>query len=266
MRVCSIASGSSGNCIYVGDGENHILIDAGVSRKRIVEGLEKIGVAPEALSGIFITHEHIDHIAGLPIMAKRYGIPIFATGGTLDGICLKDKKNEISRDKLYQLYADDAVRIGSLRIMPFSISHDAAEPVCYCVESGGRKFGMVTDLGFFDEYIVERLAGSNVLFVEANHDISMLEAGKYPYKLKCRILGEQGHLSNEDSGRLVCRLMDRRLKAVVLAHLSKENNYPELAHAAVKCQIWEELGINTLPFELTVAKRDVPSEPIRVEP
>lgn len=265
MKVCSIASGSSGNCIYVGDGEDHILIDAGVSRKRIVEGLEQIGVAPEKISGIFITHEHIDHIVGLPIMTKRYGIPIFATGGTLDGICMKDKKKEISRDSLYQLHADEAVQIGKLRIMPFSISHDAAEPVCYSVESGGRKLGMVTDLGVFDEYIVDRLSGSNVLFVEANHDISMLEAGKYPYKLKRRILSERGHLSNEDSGRLVCRLMHQKLKTVVLAHLSKENNYPELAHAAVKCQIWEEMGVNTLPFDLMVAKRDVPSGLIAVE-
>ncbi len=260
MRVCSIASGSSGNCIYVGDGKNHILIDAGVSRKRIVTGLQQIGVSPEQLDGIFVTHEHIDHISGIPMMVKMFGTPVFATGGTLDEICRRDKKQEIKRDRLYQLYADRPVKAGGLKVMPFHMSHDAAEPVCYSVESGDCKLGMATDLGVYDTYTVEHLAGSNILFLEANHDISMLEAGKYPYSLKCRILGERGHLSNEDSGKLLCRLFHKKLRHVVLAHLSKENNYPELAYEAVKCQIWEEMGMNALPFHMMVAKRDMPSE------
>lgn len=259
MRVCSIASGSSGNCIYVGDEKNHILIDAGISRKRIVEGLAEIGVAPEQLDAIFVTHEHSDHIQGINMMVKMFGTPVFATGGTLDGICMKDSKGVIGRDKLYQLYADEPVSIGQLKIMPFWMSHDAAEPVCYCVESGGHKLGMATDLGMFDDYIIEHLSGSDILLLEANHDISMLEAGKYPYPLKRRILSNRGHLSNEDSGRLLCQLSQKRLRHVFLAHLSKENNYPQLAYEAVKCQIWEEMGINKLPFELMVAERDKPS-------
>ena len=259
MRVCSIASGSSGNCIYVGDDKNHILIDAGVSRKRIVEGLSQIGVQPEQLDAIFVTHEHSDHIQGINMMVKMFGTPVFATGGTLDGICIKDTKGVIGRDKLYQLYADEPVWIGHLKVMPFRMSHDAAEPVCYSVESGGHKLGMATDLGVFDNYIIEHLSGSDVLLLEANHDISMLEAGKYPYPLKRRILSNRGHLSNEDSGRLLCRLSHKKLRHVFLAHLSKENNYPQLAYEAVKCQIWEEMGINKLPFELMVAERDKPS-------
>lgn len=260
MKVCSIASGSSGNCIYVGDGKNHILIDAGISRKRIVEGLAQIGIEPGQLDAIFVTHEHSDHIQGINMMVKMFGTPVFATGGTLDGICMKDTKKVIGMDKLYQIYADEEVAIGSLKVTPFRMSHDAAEPVCYKVEAGGHKLGMATDLGMFDDYIIDNLAGSDILLLEANHDISMLEAGKYPYQLKCRILGERGHLSNEASGRLLCRLAQKKLRYAFLAHLSKENNYPQLAYEAVKCQIWEEMGVNQLPFELMVAERDKPSQ------
>lgn len=259
MRICSIASGSSGNCIYVGNGKHHILIDAGVSRKRIVDGLSSIGVAPEMLDAIFVTHEHSDHISGIPMMVKMFGIPVFATGGTLDEICHKDKRGVIDKGGLYQLYADEPVVVGDFHITPFSMSHDAAEPVCYTVESGGKKFGMATDLGEFDQYIIDHLAGSNLLLLEANHDISMLEAGKYPYPLKCRILGERGHLSNEASGRLLCQLLHDKLRHVFLAHLSQENNYPQLAYEAVKCQLWEEMGLTELPFSMEVASREKPS-------
>ena len=251
MRICSIASGSSGNCIYIGDDKNHILIDAGISRKRIVDGLQSIGVAPEQLDAIFVTHEHSDHISGINMMSKMFGTSVFATGGSLDAICMKDKKGMVKRENLYQLYADEAVHIGKLKVVPFHMSHDAADPVCYTVESDGKKVGMATDLGVYDEYIIDHLAGSDVLLLEANHDISMLEAGKYPYSLKCRILSELGHLSNEEAGKL---------KYAFLAHLSKENNYPELAYEAVKCQIWEEMGVTSIPFELAVANRDKPSK------
>lgn len=264
MKVCSIASGSSGNCTYIGAGDHHILIDAGISRKRIVEGLKQIDVAPEQLDAIFVTHEHTDHIQGIPMMEKQFGVPIYATAGTLDGIRRKDTKNLVAMENLYQLYADRPIRLGELEIMPYRISHDAAEPVGYTVQADGHKVSIATDLGVYDQYIVEHLQGSEVLLLEANHDISMLEAGTYPYSLKCRILGEQGHLSNEDSGRLLCELMDDSLQYAFLAHLSKENNYPELAYQSVKCQIWEETGLKALPFALEVAERDKPSRLVEI--
>ena len=244
MKICSIASGSSGNCIYVADEKHQILIDAGVSRKRIIDGLAQIGALPQELDAIFVTHEHIDHIQGIYMMVKMFGIPVFATGGTLDGICMKDRQGVLGHDKLYQIYADETVQMGDMRITPFHISHDAAEP----------------DLGVYDDYTVEYLEGSEILILEANHDISMLEAGKYPYPLKCRILSERGHLSNEAAGQLLCRLFHKNLQSVFLAHLSKENNYPQLAYEAVKCQVWEELGFNQLPFELQVAEREKTSK------
>ena len=259
MRVCSIASGSSGNCIYIGDKDTNILIDAGISRKRIAEGLLAIGVRPQELDGIFITHEHIDHIQGVNMMVKMFGVPVYATAPTLDAIRRKDKQGIISMKHLYEVHPDKRIKLKNMEITPFSIPHDAADPVCYTVNAGKYKAGVVTDLGCYNNYITGHLEGSDILMLEANHDISMLEAGKYPYTLKCRILGSKGHLSNEDSGKLLCRLLSKRLKYVFLAHLSKENNYPELAYQAVKCQIWEELGINELPFQMSVANRDTPS-------
>lgn len=259
MKLCSIASGSSGNCIYVGEGEHHILIDAGISRKRIVEGLNGIGVKPEQLDAIFVTHEHSDHIQGIPMMVKAFQIPVYATGGTLDGIRERDKKGIIQMEHLFQVHADQTVRIGNMNITPFKTSHDAEEPVCYTVEAGEHKASVATDMGKFDDYIVEYLAGSEMLLLEANHDISMLEAGRYPYPLKRRILSERGHLSNDDSGRLLCRLLHEKLQYIFLAHLSKENNYPDLAYETVKCQLWEEMGMQQLPFHLAVAERERPS-------
>lgn len=260
MRICSIASGSSGNCIYIGEGNDHILIDAGISRKRIVDGLQGIGVEPEELSGIFVTHEHIDHVRGIPMMEKMFGTPVFATDGTLEELLFKDKNQDIKKENLHQVYAGETVTVGALRVTPFAMSHDAAEPVCYTVEAGGKKVGMATDLGVYDEKVIQYLSGSECILLEANHDISMLEAGNYPYSLKCRILGNRGHLSNEAAGELLCKLYHKKLKYVFLSHLSKENNYPELAYEAVKCELWEGLGIHTLPFSMAVSNRDQPSE------
>lgn len=260
MQICSLASGSSGNCTYIGDGDYHILIDAGISRKRIVDGLKSIDVEPEQLNAVFVTHEHSDHIQGIPMMAKYFQIPIYATGGTLDGIRRKDSRGLVRMEQLFQIYADRSVKLGGLTVTPFATSHDAAESVGYTVEASTDKVGIATDLGVFDDYTVSHLENSKVLLLEANHDISMLESGSYPYHLKRRILSETGHLSNEDSGSLLCRLLHSQLKHIFLAHLSKENNYPELAYETVKCRLWEELGMQSLPFGMSVAKRDEPSE------
>lgn len=259
MQVCSIASGSSGNCIYVGEGEHHILIDAGISRKRIVEGLRQIHVEPEQLDAIFVTHEHTDHVSGVPMMVKMFDVPVYATGGTLDAIRQKDSRGILQMEQLFQVHADRPVQMGEMVITPFRMSHDAAEPVCYTVEAGGHKASVATDLGMYDDYTISHLEGSELLLLEANHDISMLETGRYPYSLKRRILSETGHLSNEDSGSLLCRLLHSRLRHIFLAHLSEENNYPELAYETVKCRLWEELGMRELPFSLEVAGRRQPS-------
>ena len=260
MGMMPIASGSSGNCIYLGTEDTHVLFDAGISRKRIEEGLNTAGLSLKDIDAIFVTHEHSDHIQGINMMVKMFDTPVYATGGTLDAIRLKDKKGIMSMNHLFEVHADEPVSMGAITVMPFSTSHDAADPVGYTLTAEGHKTSIATDLGKYDDYTIDHLKDTDVLFIEANHDISMLEAGKYPYKLKRRILSEYGHLSNEDSGSLLCKVINKNLKYAFLAHLSKENNYPQLAFEAVKCQLWEEMGLKDLDFDLSVAKRDEPSK------
>ena len=217
MQFGTIASGSSGNCLYAGNQDSHILIDAGVSGKRIKEGLEGFGVNPVELDAVLITHEHIDHISGLGVMARKYRVPIYATEKTLVQIERTKSVGKIPTDLFRVVKPDDTYRIGDIHIRPFSISHDAQDPVSYVLGCGGIKIGMVTDLGYFDEAIVDELKDSDILYIEANHDIHMLQVGPYPYYLKQRILGNKGHLCNEMAGRLIKELYSSRLKNVISA-------------------------------------------------
>ena len=259
MRLCSIASGSSGNCSYVGHASTHLLIDAGISGKRIEQGLMEIGVAPGELSGILVTHEHSDHIQGIGILARKYGIPLY---GTVETFCaMKKGKTNIGRvdDALFQqVFPEKGLTIGAIDVTPFSISHDAANPVAYVFEAEGHKIGMATDLGIYTETIMEHLKESEILYLESNHDVNMLMVGGYPYYLKQRILGEHGHLSNDTAAELLCKLYHEKLQHVVLAHLSKENNYPELAYETIRAELLCKVGEEKLP-NLVVAPRDVPS-------
>jgi len=265
MRLASLSSGSSGNSIYVGSDSTHILIDTGCSRKRIVEGLSKLDLSLEDIDAIFVTHEHSDHIAGLHTILKKYDIPVYATKGTIAGIRCSDKKGEMLSSCFYEVRADEKVRLKDIVVNPMSIMHDANEPVAYRVSCGDKKMAVATDLGCFNDYTVECLKGMDSLLLEANHDVRMLQAGPYPYMLKRRILGEKGHLSNEKSGELLCRILHDNLKAVMLGHLSKENNLPELAYETVRLEI--EMGDNPYhgnDFPIMVAKRNELSEVIEI--
>lgn len=257
--MCSIASGSSGNCVYVGNENTNIIIDAGISGKRIVEGLSGIGVDPSDLDAILITHEHSDHISGLGVMARRYEIPIYATVETIHAILRTKSVGKIKKELFHIVEADSPVDVKDMSITPFSISHDASNPVCYTVSSNEHKIGVATDLGTYDDYIISNLEGCEMLLLEANHDINMLEVGNYPYILKRRILGEKGHLSNDNSGRLIDRLLTSQLKYIFLGHLSKENNYPELAYETVKYELEETKNPYREKCNIMVANRDEPS-------
>lgn len=257
MNLCSIASGSSGNCIYTGTEKTGILIDAGISAKRIEQGLASIDRKLGEVKGIFISHEHSDHIQGIGVLARRYQIPIYGTKGTIDAIRQCRSLGNIDEDLYHEIQADEEIEIDDLTVRPFSISHDAAQPVAYRVESGGKSAAVATDLGIYDEKIIDRLQKLDVLLLESNHDIHMLQVGGYPYPLKQRILGDRGHLSNESAGKLLCELLHDDLKAVFLGHLSKENNYEELAFETVKLEI--ALGSEKYQpddFLIEVAKRD----------
>ena len=258
MKLTSIASGSSGNCIYLGSDEANILVDAGISGKKIENGLKELSVEPKSLDGILVTHEHIDHVAGLGVMARRYHLPLYMTEKTAQAVCNIKSVGKIDHELFQVITPDCPFRIRDITIDATSIWHDAADPVCYTMESGGVRASIATDMGNYHEGIVEKLKGSDILFIEANHDINMLQVGPYPYYLKRRILSNRGHLSNERSGQLLCDIMTENTREVFLGHLSKDNNYSELAYETVKISLLEN-GMIPEEFHMQVAKRDMVS-------
>lgn len=260
MRISTVASGSSGNCIYVGSDNTHILIDAGISKKRIETGLNANDVDINDIQGIFITHEHIDHINGLGVISRKYNIPIYATDLTIDAIKCNSKLGAINEELFCEIRADETFEIGDLKVKPFEISHDAVKPVAYRVECEDKAVAVATDMGKFDDYIISNLTNLDALVIEANHDVRMLLAGAYPYYLKQRILGDKGHLSNETSAKLINKILHDKLKYIMLGHLSKENNYEELAYETVKAEItMSDNQYKPGDFDIQVAKRDVNS-------
>lgn len=265
MRLCSIASGSSGNCIYVGSDATHLLVDAGISGKRIEEGLGSLNLSARDLDGILVTHEHIDHIGGLGVISRRYGIPIYATSGTIEEMKRCKSLGKVDEDLFCPIKADEKFCIKDLTVDPMRISHDAAQPVAYRIRYGEKKVGIATDLGVFNDYTVECLKGMDAVLLEANHDVNMLQVGPYPYYLKQRILGDRGHLSNENCGRLLSRILHDKLQTILLGHLSHENNLPELAYETVRVEV--TLGDNPYKaddFPIQVAKRSEVSPIIQI--
>lgn len=265
MRFMSIASGSSGNCIYVGDENTHILIDAGISKKRIEEGLNTIGLTVDDLSAVFVTHEHIDHIGGLGVLTRKCHAPVYATKGTINGIFQTSSMGKIDREQFIEIREDHCLTVGDITVDSMKISHDAAQPVAYRFFKGDKKIAVATDLGMITEENEEKLKGMDAILLEANHDVNMLQVGPYPYYLKQRILGNRGHLSNENAGRLLSRIVHDDLKHIFLGHLSKENNMPALAYEAVRLEI--TMGDNPYEasdFSIDIAKRSEPSRVVNI--
>ena len=261
MRLCSIASGSSGNCIYVGSDRTHLMIDAGISGKRIEDGMNEIGLTTGDMDGILITHEHSDHICGLGVVARKHGIPIYAARGTIDAILKTKSLGAIDKELFQEIEPDRDFVIGDVTVSPVAVSHDAAQPTAYIMRQDGKSVGVITDLGKYDQYIITRLQALDILLLEANHDIHMLQVGNYPYYLKQRILGDRGHLSNELSGQLLGQVLHDKFKAVMLGHLSQENNYEKLAYETVRLEV--AMGDNPYKgddFPIYVAKRDAVSQ------
>ena len=226
MELCTLASGSSGNCILLSTGFGHVLVDAGISCRRITAALAEWGLTPDDLSGILITHEHRDHTAGLATLTKRYHLPIYTSPGTADALCqiLPETAGVV-----HMLEADKSFDLGGFTVEPFPTSHDAAEPMGFTLTGEGRKAAVVTDLGYVSDEVLDGVLGCDLLLCEANHDVEWLRSGPYPYYLKQRILGDQGHLSNEAGAALALKCVEQGAKTVILAHLSAENNTP--AHA-----------------------------------
>lgn len=256
FRFSTIASGSSGNCIYMGTKKTHWLIDAGISGKKVERGLKKLDVDPKQLNGIFITHEHLDHIKGVGVLARRYRLPIYATPLTWSAIDNSSSVGEIPQECKLIIQRDQEMVIDDIIVQSYGIPHDAVDPIAYNFYKNNKKISIATDLGHITESIKENLYQSNLILLEANHDIDMLEVGSYPYFLKQRILGDYGHLCNEVAAKMITKLYHPKLETVILGHLSQENNFPALAYQTV----YNELTLSDIPlsskFQLKVAERE----------
>ena len=223
MRFAALSSGSSGNCFYVEDKNNAILVDAGISSKRIKERLAGIGASPGNIKGIFITHEHSDHIRGADVFSREFQIPIFATKKTAENCFLCEDENLIQVIK-----NKETTKIGGMSIEAFPKSHKASDPVSYNIENG-KRISVITDVGTCCKGVCESVSESNLLCLESNHDLNMLESGPYPFFLKKWIASDLGHLSNMQAGLLVLEHGSSRLNNILLAHLSQTNNTPLMA-------------------------------------
>ncbi len=249
---CPLASGSKGNCIYFGTENTKILIDAGISAKVIKERLAEINVDLAAIDAILITHEHTDHIRGLQMLGLKMGIPVFANSETAKGIYAS--LNEVPKFKIFS--TGETFEFGDLEIHPFSIQHDTLDPVAFTIKTGGIKVGFCTDLGFATTLVKNQLQDCDYLYIEANHQPSMVHASARPMVYKQRVLSRQGHLSNEDCADLIAHVMHPKLKHVHLAHLSSECNCPELALQIVQNKL-QAAGV-----KVSIAYQEKLSEPI----
>lgn len=250
LTFCTLASGSKGNCIYVSAGEGAVLIDCGLSAKETLRRLEARGLPLHAIKAIIITHEHTDHVRGVRVLAKRLRVPALATGATWAAARDTDTVRHVP------MTAGQALETAGIKVHPFSVPHDAADPVGLVLTAGGARLGVATDLGAPTRLVRHHLAGCQALVLEHNHDAQMLAEGSYPPWLKQRVRSAHGHLSNEQGAELLADLAHQGLRQVVLAHLSEQNNRPELARRAAQ----ECLSGCGCSAGLWVAAQDQPSD------
>lgn len=234
FEFCVLSSGSKANCIYVRSGETHVLVDCGLSARETVRRLESIGVALDQLSAIVVTHEHTDHVAGIPVFLKRRQVPVFANSATFHA----SRQLSLVPPELRRTFqAGESFEIGDLVLEPFSVLHDASDPVAFRVRAGERALGIVTDLGQVTGLVRERTKELDAIVLETNHDPVLLQECPYPWELKQRISGRSGHLSNETAAELLEHLHNgstRALQVVIAAHISENSNDPVLAVDALK--------------------------------
>ncbi len=227
MRYCALFSGSSGNCTYVATKDGGLLVDAGVSAKRIEKALADREIAPQSIKAVLVTHEHTDHIAGIKVLCKRYGWPVIASTGTLDALAQNDRVTP--SQTLYAVESGGGFSVADMHITPFSTPHDSRACLGYRIDADDRSLALATDMGYMPPTVLEAIAGCQLLHIESNHDPVMLQNGPYPYPLKMRILGERGHLSNDACATVLPRLVQSGATRIALAHLSQHNNTPQLA-------------------------------------
>ena len=256
LTITTLASGSEGNCALVcGDGAA-VLIDAGISCRRILASLDRLTFDPAALSAIVITHEHSDHVCGLDVLQRRLGVPVYASRGTARQLAYRIP---FAPGDLRPFSAGESFSLGALTVGSFPTSHDAADSVGYTFTCGGARLAHATDLGVVTPAVLDAVLGSDAVVVETNHDVELLRSGPYPYPLKERILGERGHLCNEAGAELAARAAQAGAGLVILAHLSRQNNSPQHALTAVRRGM-EAAGIDPARVTVTVAPRSEPGK------
>ncbi|UOQ83768.1 MBL fold metallo-hydrolase [Gracilibacillus salinarum] len=231
LQFSVLASGSSGNAFYIGTEKEKILVDAGLSGKEMTRLFDEINVDPHSLSKILVTHEHSDHIKGLGIFARKYQLPIYANEKTWKA--MESSIGKIELDQKFIFHTEETRSFGDIDVESFAVSHDAAEPMFYTFHHEGKKVALVTDLGYVSERIKKTVQGADALVFEANHDVEMLRMGRYPWSVKRRILGDSGHVSNDDCAIALKDIIDNQTKRIYLAHLSKDNNMKDLARMSV---------------------------------
>ena len=254
LTLCPLFSGSSGNSVFLSCGGMRLLVDAGVSAARITANLNEIGVDVRDIDAILVTHEHVDHVRGLGVLCRKYGLPVYANEGTWQGIL--QKETGIPAHCMRTFYTGEDFYIGPVNVTPFAIPHDAQEPVGYAFSCQGLRCGVATDLGHIDDGWMNALSGCQAIVIESNHDVEMVQRGPYPVRLKKRILSRRGHLCNEDCARALCELAARGTKAAFLSHLSADNNLPELAYNTV-CEALLNAGFAVgSEIRVSVSRRD----------
>lgn len=246
VSVSVLASGSRGNCALVATSSTRILVDAGLSGRETFKRLRALGERTEEISAILITHEHSDHVAGLQRLATKLNVPVFLTAPTHHAWsrAVRDEEGAIPElPKSEHFSAGRGFRIGDIEVMPFTIPHDAADPVGFTFRAEGVKVGFATDLGYMPVSVRDHLRGCSVLVIESNHDVEMLRSGSYPWSVKQRVMSRVGHLSNEALAEFFSNDYDGGAEYIVLAHLSEQNNHPERARAAAEQALGGSLGL-----------------------
>lgn len=251
MRICTLASGSRGNSVFVESDGSRLLIDAGLTCKELVFRLSKIDVDPATISGILFTHEHLDHVRGAGVMGRRFGIPLYFNQGTRENV------SGLNKCIIKEFDTGETFELGGFRVRSFSIPHDAADPVGFTLKNGRFKVGVTSDLGFVTQLVEQHLIDSDVLFLESNHDPLMLETGPYPPFLKQRVAGKNGHLANTQCAQIIASLAHEKLRQVVLTHLSEQNNTPELAGQATR-QSLDRAGYEHVPVQTATQYKPCP--------
>ncbi len=257
LKFCSFASSSSGNCYLVESEKTKLLIDVGITGKKIIEGLSQRNLTTDDLNGILITHEHTDHVKSIRMISKKASnAKVFTSKGT--ALEISDK---IEESKLECINSEQLFKIGDIDVKPFGLSHDAAEPMGFSLMHNNKKMSIVTDTGYISDELFEQIYDSDFLVLEANHEINILKMGSYPYSLKQRILGNEGHLSNEAAGKCICRMLHQRengcrMPKIVLAHLSSENNTPAQAYLTIRNILFEEDLYIGRDLEMDIIKKD----------